>query len=369
MNQTPFNLQTPVTPPIFVSREKEIQFLKENILFNNESVVLDGLFRIGKSSTILTFLETILAGDVEQTERIFPVRIIMTQFYNSLKNDFLSTITHELVALIWTKVMGNSYSELLEDITLNPKKSKSVSKHVNRIKRIYKIVSSSSFATKGTYLTEASAKLIIAGKKTGGGEVSITRKPLQAFEFMLLLDELMEVLSDFGYGKILFFCDELNHLPPAANYELFSTYLDVFSSKKILFAMTATSDNLMPRSPEKVEMKVLVNSFSRSFSMGPFTKKEDIEQLVKNSLNHGQIENIEFDTSTFEKIFEVTEGYPWFVAKLCNTIFFEAYQNGIEVINMEMIDKYSIPFTKTLMHYKSNFGQIERRYFIESGIR
>lgn len=358
MNRSPFNHQSPVTPPIFVSREKELDFLRNNIFYNNESVVLEGFFRIGKSSTILTFLESIISGEVDDQEKIFPVRILMTQFYNSLTSDFLSTITHELVAQIWTKVMGYKYSQLLEDTALDVKKSKSISKHINSIKRIYKIVSSASFSSKGTSSNEIGGKLILTGKRSGSSELSLTRKPLQTFEFLLLLDELMDTLSDFGYNKILFFCDELNHLPPAINYELFSTYLDVFSSKRILFALTATNDKYISSNPENVEMEVLINSFSKSLSMGPFQNKEDIKHLIENSLNHANIDNLMFKPEVYDKIFDITEGYPWLAVKLGNSIFMDAYHNGVDIIGMEILDKYSIPYTKTLVEYKSNNGYI-----------
>ncbi|HRH50225.1 MAG TPA: hypothetical protein PLP23_15820 [Panacibacter sp.] len=358
MHQSPFNYQSPVKPPIFISRDLELDFLRKNILYNNESVILSGLNAVGKSSTILTFLSELTQNENSNRVKIFSVRIVMTQFYRSLQTDFLSIMTHEMVANIWTKVLRKDYSLLLEETFLNPGEESNISKHINKLKRIYKIVSSESLSSKGETFNEIGGKAIISGKISNTKEYSMTRKPLQTFEFMLLLDELMEILSDFGYTKILFFCDDLNHLPPNINYDLFSTYLDVFSSKQILFAFTANDIKNNYDSSDVVDMNILINSFGKNISIGPFSSKEEVNKLICNSLSQSEVSEIEFDDDCQSQIFDITEGYPYFIARLCDNLFFEAYTNKIDVISSTLINKYTKPFTKALEFYKQHEGRI-----------
>ncbi len=361
MNKFPFIDNEPVTPPIFVSRENELDFLKNNTFFRNESVVINGYDYIGKSSIVQTFRNDILSG--EYGGKIFPLKIRMTQFYHSIKNDFLSVITHELCANIWTIIMGNKYSELLEDTLLNVRKDKSISKFEKSLKRIFKIVTSEKLSGKGRNTKELGGKLFVEGKITEANESYSERKPLQAFEFMLLLDELMEILEENGYNKIILICDELNHLPPKINFELFSNYLNIFSSKKIIFVIVAVDPRSWMNDPDRVDMEDLINSFSQRLDIGPFKSSENVKALIDNSLKFHGIENMNFQEESYHRIFEITEGFPMFTVKLCNLAYFLTMKMNQNEVKPELIHKLSIPFSKWIARYEGNYGTINRGEF------
>ena len=361
MNKFPFIDNEPVTPPIFVSRENELEYLKNNTFFRNESVVINGFDYIGKSSIVQTFRNEVLSG--EYGGKVFPLKIRMTQFYHSIKTDFLSVITHELCANIWTVIMGNKYSELLEDTLLNVRKDKSISKFEKSLKRIFKIVTSEKLSGKGRNTKELGGKLFVEGKITEANESYSERKPLQAFEFMLLLDELMEILEENGYNKIILICDELNHLPPKINFELFSNYLNIFSSKKIIFVIVAVDPRSWINDPDRVDMEDLINSFSQRLDIGPFNTSENVKDLISNSLKVNEVSDLNFQEDCFEMIFEVTEGFPFFTVKLCNLAYYLTRKTNQEIVQPELIRKLSIPFSKWIARYEGNYGTIDRGEF------
>lgn len=361
MTKFPFIDNEPVVPPIFVSRESELNFLKNNTFFRNESVVINGYDYIGKSSIVQTFRNEILSG--EYGEKIFPLKIRMTQFYHSIKADFLSVVTHELCANIWTLIMGNKYSELLEDTLLNVRKDQSISKFEKSLKRIFKIVTSEKLSGTGKNTKEFGGKFFVEGKITEENESYSERKPLQAFEFMLLLDELMEILEENGFNKIVIICDELNHLPPKINFDLFSNYLNIFSSKKIIFVIVAVDPRSWIHDPDRVDMENLINSFSQRLDIGPFNSAEDVKILIENSLKFNEIDDLIFQEGIYERIYEITEGFPLFTVKLCNVSYYMARKSQQEIVKSDLIERLGIPFSKWIARYEGNYGTMNRGEF------
>lgn len=337
----PFNEEEPVIPPIFVRREKELEELNKSIFSYHESIVITGFDAIGKSSLLSTLLHQMTLND--NTNNFFPIWVNAVQFKLSIGNEFLSIITHQICAKIWTDLFKNPYSELLEGTLIQSRKSKSISKYERTLKRIFKIVTSENLTGLGKLDTEVSGKLFLGGKISESSEISNSRKSLQSFEFLLLLDELMEILDAHGLNKILVLCDQLNHLSAKRNFELFSNYIDVFSSKRIQFVVIAINDS------DGIDS--LVNSFSSRMTIGPLNDYNFIETLVNNSFELNKIEDIEFQSDVYPLIYNITDGHPWWTVKLCNTLFLDARQNSQQVVDEKMVNKYSIPFLKTISVY------------------
>jgi hypothetical protein len=368
LRNSPFIHDEPVTPPIFVGRERELEMLRNCILTRNESVTISGYDAIGKSSLILTFMSSLEKNEAKLQHDIYPVRIHGHQLYQGLTNDFLSVITHELCASIWTKVFKNKYSALLEDTLLYSRGNDLSKKHETLLKRIFRIVTSDSITSAGKIKSEFGGRLVIQGSVGEENSLSLQRKPLQSFEFMLLLDELMEILEDHGFQRIVVLCDELNHLPPKVNYDLISTYLDVFSSKKIMFLISAVDIKNTHMHPDRVDMGDLLNSFSNQIRLKKIDSSSDIDVMIKNSIQCAGGGSISFIDGCSDKIFEITEGFPWFSVKLCNEAYSNALKHGENSVDLASINKFVIPFSRAITKYNRDEGSFQR-WSLESQLR
>lgn len=355
MDEMLFNTSIPARPPIFISREEELSQLVNTLLFKNDSIIITGYDAIGKSSLLQTFMDKTITNE---SNKVFTIWISMSQFYSSLREDFLAVITYQLCAEIWTSLFKYKYSELWEDTFINQKKNYDISTAEKSLKRIFKIVSNVQIARHERF--DLPYEAIEETQDNDYLKLSSARGSLQAFEFWLLIDELMEIINTYGYNRILILCDELNHLPPRINYDLFSNYLNVFSSHKIQFAIVAINHL-------SDEMNQLIQSFSSRLELQKFNTVKEIEILVENSLSLQPDFHVHFHPDVYEQVFHITEGYPWWTVKLCNFLFYDSIFSKTKEVKNENLNKYIIPFVKGLSEYKETikFGKSFSRGHVE----
>lgn len=348
----PFSPKTPVIPPIFSGRSLELTNLRKSILEDNESVSISGFNGIGKSSLILTLLEDLKAND----QGIFPVQIKENQFRDYLTGEFLSLVVREVCIEIWTKSLGGKISELLEQSLLNARATDLESKNKKILKRIFRIVTSESLSSKGLLSSNAGAKLIFEGSITESNEFSIVRKPLISSEFLLLIDELMEILADKGYKKIVIVCDQLNHAAPEMNYEIVSQYFELLSSRNIFFLVSAINRRADGYSSSQMHTEALLKSFGRWIELGCFSDSKEIHEFAKNCTKKANIKHLLISSDFYRGVFGLTEGYPWFVAKLMEYIFEHAAHSKSFKINAGSIERFEKSFIKAISIYKEEDG-------------
>jgi ABC-type branched-subunit amino acid transport system ATPase component len=339
-----------VTPPIFSGRIKELDELKKCVLENNKSVSISGSNGVGKSSLIMTLFHEIETNK----SNIFPVTITESQLYSYIEGDFLNVLTHEICANIWTRVLGGRFSELLEETLIFTHSSNTEAKNKKIIKRIFRIVTNQNINSKGTRGANFSGKFIIGGELKESNELSMARKPLAQFEFLLLLDELMEVLSDNSFEKIVISCDQLNHLPPEANYDLVSQNIDVLSSKKIIFLVSSVNDEM--NSVEARSVSKLFNSFAKEIKLTGFTGANEVKDYVINSLNYSDIKDVIFQDDCFDIAFNICEANPWFISKMFEFVYRDSINAKIDSISSDQFDKHGVSFTKAINNYNNKIA-------------
>ncbi|MCG7535044.1 ATP-binding protein [Pseudoalteromonas sp. OOF1S-7] len=350
----PFQHKKPVVPPIFAGRSAELARLRESIIEQNESVSVSGFNGIGKSSLILT----LFTEAVKEKRQLFPVRIEQEQFRTYLKGDFLSVVTHEICAAIWVKLLKCRYSELLEQTLLDPRDSTIESKHKSILKRIFKIVTSENINAKGSKESGFSGKLVFEGKSSESNTLGYSRKPLMSFEFLLLLDELMEILEEKGYKKIVLVCDQLNHLPPVANYDLVSQNFEALSSKKIMFIVSAVNNEARQASDIVVATENMLKSFSNWIELPGFCSSAEISEYLKNSLTHLDGEPLLVDNACADVVYDICEGFPWFTSELLSLAYDDALMANEGKLHSSNIEKYGVGFAKAISHYKTEGGNV-----------
>ena len=335
ITKSPFVFNEPVVPPIFAGRNKELVFINNALFENNESLVIYGNDAIGKSSIIRTLYNEL---ESNSNQNILPVKINAFDFINAVEKDFLGIATHQICAAIWTRLLKRKYSELIEDTLLNVRGEQFISSEEKAIKRIFRIVTSEKLTGTGTINKEFGGKLYVEGKVSQANEFVSQRKPLAPFEFLHLLDELIDIIKEYKYNSIIVFCDELNHLPEKTNTEILRNYFSIFSSKKIQFMTVVVN----PELHNIQDANKLIESFNYSLEIKPFVSSESVRELLSNSIKVGQIK-IHFEDGIEDYLFEVTGGHPWWIQKICDDTFKKVSTKNIEIAALfELEESYKL---------------------------
>lgn len=353
---SPFDTQNPVIPPIFAGRKKELEELKRCIIDSNQSVSISGYHGIGKSSLILTMFEMIKG--VKQKH--LPVHIDERSFRRILNGDFLRLVTHEICAAMWSDIFQGKYSELLEESMMVTMGSVVENKHKRTLKRIFRIATSQSVVAGGKKGGDISAKMVVGGKLEESNTLNITRRPLEPFEFFLLLDELMEILEDHGFERVIVVCDQLNHLPRSDDFDAVAHNLEVLASKKIMFLVSAfRKEAYKDMGIDASSLDHLLRSFSTCIELNAFNSNSEVSEFLSNSLVNSNLE-VEIEDACISTALNLTEGVPFFLAHLFSRVFKEVNQRGLKTIKLSDIEKHNVLFAKALTHYNSDGGLLMR---------
>jgi Cdc6-like AAA superfamily ATPase len=149
----------------------------------------------------------------------------------------------------------------------------------------------------------------------------------------------------------LVFCDELNHLPEKTNTDILRNYFNIFSSNRIQFIIVVVN----PEQKGKEYAQKLIESFNSKLEIGPFKSKENIDELINNSIRTIN-SNVSFSPECSEYLFLQTDGHPWWIQKICDSSFNNAVKNNSEVINLELIENAFKVFENEIKIYKDKIA-------------
>jgi hypothetical protein len=354
---SPFEHNDPVIPPIFAGRDNELSIINKTLFEEGGSMALVGNDAIGKSSILRTIHSLLL----NRKSAVLPIAINAFDFRTAVEDNFLGLAAHQICAAIWTKLMNRSYSELIEESLLNVRGDSSSIPEESAVKRIFRIVTSDKLAGVGKSNKEFGAKFYVEGKVSQENQLTNERKPLAPFEFLHLLDELNDIIRTYKYDSLLVVCDELNHLPRRTNTEFLRSYFDIFASRKIQFLITVVN----PEDQVKDDAKLLLDAFNNPLEIKHFQNVECVQQLVFNALNLDD-KPLAFEKDAFTTLFEITDGHPWWIQKICDSIYLSASNNSRTHVNSAVIEKHSIPFKAEMEIYSRQMkkGQPFRKYHI-----
>lgn len=334
---TPFKVHDPVKPPIFTGRYEELGFINEAIMLDRENLIIHGADGIGKSSVLTTIFHQLK----NSKDKVLTVEVNATDIINGFESNFLSFITHKICQSIWIELMGNRYSELLEDVLLNSRGrfSDKLNPEERALKRIFKIVTSSKINSIGKTNNElgAGGAFVFSGKATSTNEIGYERKPLETFEFLALLKELNDIIKEFGYQRIIVFCDELNHLPDKVNIEIIRNYFRIFTSNDIQFLIVAINPK---RSVNEYEFD-FTEAFNYQLEVNTFESENLVEELIKNCLKIGDKYNVSFADESYSILFNKFNGHPWWIQKASDYSYKKAVEKNLKtVIGDYIFDAY-----------------------------
>ncbi len=149
---------------------------------------------------------------MEKVNGRFSIRLDSFDFIQAVGTDFLGLVTHQICAAIWTRIMKRQYPELIEETLLNVRGETLKRSEEKAIKRIFRIITSSKLTGSGTHSNELGGGFYVEGKVSNTNKLVNERKPLAPFEFLHLLDELNEIIQNYGMSSC-------NHYFPMQNFE------------------------------------------------------------------------------------------------------------------------------------------------------
>lgn len=336
---SPFEHINPVVPPIFAGRSTEVGMIHKALFEEKDSIVIYGNDAIGKSSLI----STIYLNQVKKIDSgILPVRINAFDFIRAVHFNFLGITTHQICAAIWTNLIGKKYSELLESHSGSNLDDPEAER---TIKRIFKIVTSEKYV-----LSHHSVSDDINRKSpspAGEGSAINETKSLASFEFLYLLDELIDIIREYGYSSIMVFCDELNHFPDIVNIEILRNYFNIFHSQKIQFVIAVLSPEIKSESYGKD----LIDSFNFSLGVGSYKSVADVQELIDNSISSIQQTKV-FEKGVAEFLFEKTTGHPWWIQKVCDASYLQSTVKQKDTIGLSTVEMHFAKFVDELNYYQ-----------------
>lgn len=345
---SPFIYNDPVIPPIFAGRRHELTYINQALFQKKESLVVYGNDAIGKSSLIGTVYNTL---NKTNSGKIFPVRINAFDFIKAVEDNFLGITTHQICAAIWTKLLNKKYSELIEDTLQSEKKLGLLSEEEKTIKRIFRIVTSEKITGTGRMNKEIGGEFFVKGNLSHSNEIVNVRKALAPFEFLHLLDELIDIIKSYNYTSIIVFCDELNHLPEKTNTDILRNYFNIFSSNQIQFVIVVVN----PEMQGKENAQKLIESFNSKLELGTFKTINDVDELINNSLQTVS-RKIAFDSECSSILYDFTEGHPWWIQKICDNSYNAAQAKNIDVISPGLITSVSKEFSDEIAIYRDKIA-------------
>lgn len=241
--------------------------------------------------------------------------------------------------------MKRKYSDLVNNSLGSTKNFLFTSEEESTIVKIFNVVTSEKFTITEKSNNEMGGRFIIEGKSNQSHEVINHRKPLAPFEFLLLLDELNDIIKNYRFDSILILCDELNHFPKQTNIEILRNYFNTFHSKKIQFFIVVVN----PDTLQLDDANLLFDSFDNKLKIETFNNSEAVWELIQNS-THSINQKVFFENGIIDYLFEVTKGHPWWIQKICDDAFVISSKNDF-VINMEIIENSFNKFSKEIFIY------------------
>ena len=327
IHRNPFNHVTSVIPPWFIGRENELEEIKNCLVVGQSNFLISGQRGYGKSSIARTIYKEI--SDIGINILTLPMSIF--HFYDDKLDQFLGDVIHEICATIWKNLLERDYSELIEDSLLYPT-GKISEKKAKKLHRIYRIITSEKLSAKGTASRSTGAKLVAEASLAEAREVSYQRQPLKPFEFLHLLDELYEILSDLDYDRILVVVDEFNYVSDATNSEFYRRFFEVITSQKIQFGLVGAEF-------EKNETISFSDPFGTRIDASPFDIKL-IKTLITEYMESFKKDMpIEFHQESYSYIHALTSGSPHLVQLLCFTTLNNAIKDNLKEINLNFIKR------------------------------
>jgi Holliday junction resolvasome RuvABC ATP-dependent DNA helicase subunit len=174
----------------------------------------------------------------------------------------------------------------------------------------------------------------------------------------LLEEKLTDLLVELGSiaskteNTICFFVDEMQYLKKD-NIEALACAMHKVSQKRLPIIMFGAG---LPRVAKDFgDAKSYTERLFQFIEIGGLLKPEAKLAIVKPAEGLGK----NYDEKSVNKIFEITEGYPYFIQEICKIIWNQADKENVDVIVSELVENSLSEFYSKLdaSFFKSRFDR------------
>ncbi len=329
--ENPFTTDTSRIPiNRILDRSDELKRIETITVARSENILLTGENGIGKTCLLKKFRSAL---STQYPDDCLLVEIEMLGMATT-PDRFISGLLLKLFEVVYTSVTNKPFSSLLAysstardfPVSLVP-----AVKHIIQLFRMVKARETSSNVEDkhkiGASLGLSANKEEKLGKSYKSGELSPT-------ELLSISYELLVLLNDKGFSRVIVFGDEANHISPDIEIDLYRSNFEAFSSRNLQFVFTG-APRLFEKIPHFHEL------FPNALKVTGFKDTAALDELIdincKELAEYGISLNFPSEIRTI--IWNITSGNPQEIQRICRTVTDIAVEESLSVVTTELIIK------------------------------
>lgn len=319
-----------------IDRATELHKLNTIVLSRQENILLTGQHGIGKTCLLKKFRESIAA---EKKDNVLLVELEMIGM-TATPGDFLSDLLLKLFAVAYYCITGKRFSSLLQSNYIHRDIS-SLTSAISQLIELYHVVKTKESSSNLLDTHSIGATLGLTAKKEEKIGASWSGGELTTGEKLLVAYELLEVLADKGFSRVIVFGDEANHISPNIEIDLYRSNFEAFSARNLQFVFTG-NPALFDKVPHFHTL------FPNTLEISGFSEPRIIDDLLDTycSILKKNGASIYFPPETRNFLWKISNGVPRELQRVCRAAVDYALENSEHeisptVVLQSCIDVYS----------------------------
>ncbi len=317
-----FSVGPPVQGDFFVDRTEIVRRATELLSTSSGNLLIIGARRVGKTSLCFKLCER-----ASSIEHIIAAYMSMEANYEQSQDRFTQGVLLHTIKSIALSVFEKTYSQLLADLG----KPRGLNTDYGKLLRLFELARQNSGSAGHSRHKEVGASLMAHTSLSEEERHDLVVGQFSSFEYLAILDEVVDFLRQHNISRFVLFVDEANKLTLEANSRVIRENLALFSSKGMQFCFVTTPE-VVAAVPAAGEL------FHHRINIGAFDDKESVHRLVERCclisgvpVRSPQV----FSPDAIDAIWRVSKGLPFRVQSLCQKSLTLATDSDREIVKIE----------------------------------
>lgn len=318
-----FALGTPVTGRHFVDRRGLMQDAEGFLRAASGNLLITGERRAGKTSLCLELLTR-----ASTQPGTLPVYMSMEVDYGSSPSRFSQAVLLHVIRIAGKVLYRKTYSDLLHDLA---KPARVDDARYSSLLRVFSLARSTSSTMTRANEKSVGATLVASAGLAESQKEEITVTALNTFEYLALLDEVVDLLSSTDIGKVIIVVDEANKLALQLNEQVIRDNLTLFTSRGLQFCFVTTGQ-VIAAVPEIAQL------FQHRVDVAEFESEDALVELVEAccSRNGASVAARDiFSEAAMNAIWKISGGLPHRIQALCKLGIERAISSGDAQVGLD----------------------------------
>jgi Cdc6-like AAA superfamily ATPase len=327
--ENPFSLETSrLSCEDIMDRAEELNMLAASLVSRRENVLVIGEYGIGKTCLLKKFRSQIAES---YQDSVLLVEIDMLWLSGSIAS-FLETVLRKVIMQAWRQIFNRNYSELLMGLDGETKLEEHVFRQMHGFIKLFQLMRPEGATYTKTKENEIGAKTPFTATHAEKFSMTVDRGELSPSEFILLSEEVFDVLSKRGYSQIIVFGDEANHINKELEIDLFKRHFEVFSENNVQFVFTAREETLstIPKLREAFPITLKLQGFD-----SPKVIKDMLSVYSKKLTSAAVLDKV--SDAAIDQLWRVTKGHPREIQRICQRCVEKVLQSKAYTIESQQI--------------------------------